>query len=428
MRKTRQAFSLVLPLFALLLPSAAVAAKARGIKVEKWGRFFVADTPHYKIETDVSEDFTRETALHMESIYKEYSRQMRKFGSASGSKFAARVYQNKEDYLADVGEKYKNTGGLFIGSRKLLLAYRGDRPNDRVFATLYHEGFHQFMHLCVARRTPPWINEGLAEVFGGARWTGRGFKVGDVPPYRLRKLKSAFEDGTYIRLRDLVLVTGKEWSQTLADDAKRGGLQYAEAWSFIHFVAYAYRGKNMKRLGQCLKLLRNGQSNMEAFVGAFGSKTDLLEKKWIEYVNKLEPTPLYVCRQNIRLIGRLLAMLWSHLDHKALTMKCFFDAVTVPGRWNWWMEDGEGQRYTSKDVEAFTAWFRCPAYRSKRRSQLTYTFEQTAPNSPPNVLCLCHKGIVVKAVLKPSTTTGRYRTRVIEEIRQRGKRYGTRRR
>ena len=78
--------------------------------------------------------------------------------------------------------------GVFMPHRRLLAAFVEGVGRDGVRRTLQHEAFHQFAHETFGPNVPVWLDEGLAQVFEEAVWTGNGFVVGQVPPRRVRQL------------------------------------------------------------------------------------------------------------------------------------------------------------------------------------------------------------------------------------------------
>jgi len=70
-----------------------------------------------------------------------------------------------------------------------------------------HEGFQQFIHAAGGGHIPIWINEGLAEYFGEALFTGDGYVVGLIPPQRLARGKQRIQQGQFKSLRKMMLMS-----------------------------------------------------------------------------------------------------------------------------------------------------------------------------------------------------------------------------
>ena len=45
----------------------------------------------------------------------------------------------------------------------------------------------KFAHATIGHKLPPWLDEGLAEYFGEAIFTGDGYVDGAIPPWRAKR-------------------------------------------------------------------------------------------------------------------------------------------------------------------------------------------------------------------------------------------------
>ena len=402
--------------------AASVGAAAPPTGAFKAGPY-IFEAPHYRIATDVSLEKAQEIAKHMESIYREYSVRLSAFGGRVSTRYEIRVYRDRDSYLQDVGEKFRNSGGVYMSRRRMLATYKGRKPWGRVFAILYHEGFHQFFHHYIGKG-PPWINEGLATLFEGAVWNGKGFDVGDVPPGRLFALQRAFRSGNYIHIRELATMDSTTWIRNLGPDCDDpGSLEYSFAWSFVHFLAYANRGRYKGNLDRYLWALRNRTDSVQAFLSAFGGNIGRIEKLWIGYVMKLKPTPRQVCRNNLLMLALIEKACAEALEEEQPSIEAFYHALMNKKWKGWWVQGPDGIRHTYEDVNAIAAWFRCPFDRSRRRPKISYRFERPSDSTElPTIVCLHHRGIIYRARLVKEEGNGRVRAWVDTEIRKKHKR------
>src|SRR5207247_116065 len=106
-----------------------------------------------------------------------------------GKKFNVYLFARRADYLKFTGGRSNNTAGITIPELNCVAAYLETQGRDNIRHTLQHEAFHQFACSVIHKDLPPWINEGLAQVFEEGIWTGRSFLIGQVPQHRLRQLK-----------------------------------------------------------------------------------------------------------------------------------------------------------------------------------------------------------------------------------------------
>ncbi len=249
-------------------------------------------TQHYVIKTDISEDFARIAARHMDLMYGEYERRFSSFDLAQANRATIKVFRRRRRYDSAVPEPLRGTLGCFSYGENLLMSFKGDRTREDVLRTLSHEGFHQFLYDRIGGNMPVWLNEGFAEYFAEAERNGDGFKTGQIPVERLRAVQSAVRSDTFIPLDMLFPMRRSKWVANVRNDARMTGLQYDQAWSVIHFLMHAGEGRFRDRLYGYLRSHADGQSPGMAFKENFGTNIRAMERAWREYIINLRPTPV----------------------------------------------------------------------------------------------------------------------------------------
>ncbi len=262
---------------------------------------------HYLVYTDAGLRKTKGdvyAALMLELIFEAYSKV---FPWKTDPKLVNRVFVFSSTarfnrFNVAIGEDESDAAGLYLPGCRLLIINAdpgSEKPNtygftDDVIDTLFHEAFHQFMHLHVDD-APVWFDEGLADYFGPSKQVKKKkLAVGVVG-------RSATLETRFDRIRDVV--NGRDnypvtpLAEFLLLDSKgfRDGRElnhYAQGWSLIHFLLH---GKSMGKKGRKLvkgyfNALKKGQTREEAHAKTFGS-VDLskLERAWIDYVKRLKP-------------------------------------------------------------------------------------------------------------------------------------------
>jgi len=233
----------------------------------------IFETRYYFIHTDLAPAGAREAAVRMTAMAEEYHRRTRGFGGAIRHKLPFHLFRKAEDYYAAGG--LRGSAGLYTGSK--LLAIAGERTSPRTWRVVQHEGFHQFVHHVIRGQIPVWVNEGLAEYFGEAVFTGDGFVVGVVPPGRLRRLKSRIEGGKLKSVREMMRMSYRQWREQLA------GGNYDQAWSMVHFLVHADDGRYVRALNAFLAAVSGGMRYENAWVKHFGRDIEGFEKRWREH-------------------------------------------------------------------------------------------------------------------------------------------------
>lgn len=372
-------------------------------------RFHSVETPHYVVQTDVSKRFTHLVGQHMEEIYKEYERRFRGYDLQKHDRFHVKVFSHREDYNDAVPAKLKGSAGAFVSSLRLLAAYMENNTEERVFKTLYHEGFHQFLHSSVGANVPLWVNEGFAEYFSEAVWTGERFTSGQVPAGRLRVLHEALKRNEYISLTKLFMMENRGWLANVREgDAS---LQYAQAWSVVHFLCHARNGRYRPRLLGYVKMLTEGVGRKEAFQKSFGTDIRAFERAWKDYVADLNPDRDEVCRGNMEALMFLGRRIFEGTDR--------FTSITelrkrlLSDRIRWHMTLGNGRRLDSSDERGVKRLFKCPRDRSRRSH--SYILLRNPETDRPELFCLHHPGTVMRAYYVQ--TSNGYRVRVERVVR-----------
>jgi tetratricopeptide (TPR) repeat protein len=92
---------------------------------------------------------------------------------------------------------------------------------------------HEYTHLVFQHagyNLPPWLNEGVAELFGTLKSIGSSFEFGDIIPGRLLELRSS----PWIPLATLFAV---DHASPYYNESKRAGNFYSESWALAHMLA-----------------------------------------------------------------------------------------------------------------------------------------------------------------------------------------------
>ena len=281
------------------------------------------ETRHYRVLSDVEPNFARELGQKLDAMYDEYARRLAVFGEAGDApRFDVYIFARRLDYSKLTGNRFPNTGGVFMSGRNLLAVFVEGQGRQATRRTLQHEAFHQFAHTHIARNLPPWVNEGLAQVFEEGVWTGQGYSVGELPPRRLRQLKSDLKDDRITPFAQFVTMDDRAWQDAFADK-DRITTQYNQAWAMVHFLIYAAdetgQPRFRQRFIQYLKDIRTGKAPDDAWRASFGGNFAGFEQRFREWAGIVQPTPLAAAMERQEVIADMLVL----LDEKQIR----FDSV-----------------------------------------------------------------------------------------------------
>ena len=261
------------------------------------------NTPHYIIHTDVDEDMAREAAIRMTHMFEEYQRRTAGFSGEINGQLPFYFFRNAEDYYAAGGPP--GSGGVFlpggIGGR--LMSIAGKKASVWTWHAVQHEGFHQFVDSVIRGDIPTWIDEGLAEYFGEALFTGDSFVSGVIPPDRLHDVQLEITQKKLLPFKKMMMLTRREWNKQME------GANYDQAWAMIHFLAQGEDGKYQKPFVNLMKLISAGKPYLDAWFEVFGRDVDAFEKRfekwWLDQPK--DPTRLAYDKSTLLTLTSFLA-------------------------------------------------------------------------------------------------------------------------
>jgi hypothetical protein len=288
----------------LLLLSILLAPSTSGADAPKLQRY---ETKYYILLTDVPPEQVQEVVVRMTKMAEEYHNRTRDFSGIIRDKFPFYLFRNRADYLAGGG--LEGTDGVFDGHA--LYAVAGQKLTDRTWHVVQHEGFHQFAAAVVGGDLPVWINEGLAEYFGEALFTGDGFISGVIPDWRLKRVRDEIHNGTFISVDRMMGLSHDQWNANFKI------ANYDQAWSMVHFLANGDGGKYRQAFSSLMRDLARGKSFNLAWNDNFGSAAGF-EDKWKAYWLNLPDDPSHDQR-----VEATVARLTSFLA-RAIAMKQTF--------------------------------------------------------------------------------------------------------
>ncbi|MBC7782226.1 MAG: DUF1570 domain-containing protein [Burkholderiales bacterium] len=254
-------------IIAIIIGSGASAALAQETVLPK-GMKRVEGKYHY-LMYDLSDDQAREAMLRMEAMVDEYLDRTRDFsGRLGGGKLPFMLFRREEDYHRAGG--MPDTAGVFDG--KQLLAIAGEKLNAETWHTIQHEGFHQFAHAVMGGGMPIWVNEGLAEYFGEAVFTGDGFVSGAIPAYRLDRVRKSINGKQFKSIDAMLQLSHREWNNEMS------AMNYDQAWAMVAFLAHGDDGKYQKAFGQFISQTGRGIPWENAWQATFGQRRGIEER------------------------------------------------------------------------------------------------------------------------------------------------------
>ncbi|HEV2295063.1 MAG TPA: DUF1570 domain-containing protein [Tepidisphaeraceae bacterium] len=290
-KRTNLMAAMVLPLLCLASASAQTKPALR-----------TYETGYYVVHTDLGRDAAREAELRLTRMAEEYRRRTRGFSGEIRRKLPFYLFGSEAGYHAAGGTP--GTAGEYDPNTQTLMAFAGaDGPDLVTWHTVQHEGFHQFADQVIGRRLPIWANEGLAEYFAEALFTGDSFVPGIIPQWRLKRIRETFQAGKFPPLRENMVLSHKQWNQRIST------MNYDQVWSLVHYFVHGDNGAHREKFTTFLKTVSTGQAEWEsAFVEQFGPIEEV-EANWRTHWTHLpdDPTAELYAEATLRTLTGFLA-------------------------------------------------------------------------------------------------------------------------
>ena len=312
---TPKVILLRLPWFKVILIAAVVAGACSSCPAE--AKLTKYTTKHYILHTDLDKDMTREAVVRITAMAEEYGNRCKSFAGRINTRFEFFLYKNHEDYLRHRGV-VEGSSGIYTGRSLIATA---PRPGGH-WRVVQHEGFHQFAHRMIRGHLPTWLNEGLADYFGAGVWTGDSLVVGVISRGSLGRVRSMIDDGKLMPLDKMLDMDQKTWNDELKYQ------NYLQAWSMVHFLVHADKGKYQKALSSYIRDLSQGRSSSSAFRKRFGKNVKAFHDRYTQWWSKLEDNPsadLYD-RINVLTLTSFLARA-HYTQRKFENIEAFFKAA-----------------------------------------------------------------------------------------------------
>ena len=157
--------------------------------------------------------------------------------------------------------------GFFLTAwEKRFAVIRLDQDIPGAYQVVYHEYVHSLLHANF-RWLPEWLDEGLAEYYGGTRFETSKIYVG-APTTRVLNLRGQ----PFIPLDKLIV--DHPYVAYKGDETKID-VFYGESWALIHYFTFEPGMENGKKVTQFYSKLQQGEDQKKAFIESFGNFEDV---------------------------------------------------------------------------------------------------------------------------------------------------------
>lgn len=242
----------------------------------------IAHSRHYSVRSEAGTNSARQATAVLETLRSDFIETFRG---------TLRMHASTTRHRAAlVGGRKLPHPGLYDPRKRLAMVdlERNRWPSGQLTSTLRHEGAHQLVDqmlripvMAGAQGNHFWVREGLACYFEGS---GRYRLNGTVRLMRLGTLEAAYRDRVLPPVAQLVSNPGRPGGPS------GSSVDYALAWSFVHFLMHGERGTHRDRflayLGNLQQWNVHGRGR-EAFAASF-PEPESLHAGWVKHVAELQ--------------------------------------------------------------------------------------------------------------------------------------------
>ncbi|HPS53691.1 MAG TPA: DUF1570 domain-containing protein [Phycisphaerae bacterium] len=256
------------------------------------------EAKYHIIYSDLPQEDVYEAISRVNAMAEQYHNRTKGFGGKITRKLPFFLYANYDDYQTAIGGQLAGSVGVYTGKELRAAADSAKFSKEDVWHTVQHEGFHQFVDMVITNGRhdvmPIWLNEGMAEYFGEAKWTGDKLIPGVVDTGklfkkgknlykrsgRMQRVQESIKDGKFKPFPRMVTMSHDAWNSQM-DIAN-----YDQAWSMVHFFVHAQDSagnyKYRKKFQKYLESVVKGNDNAKSFCRYLGSPTKL-EREYNEW-------------------------------------------------------------------------------------------------------------------------------------------------
>jgi hypothetical protein len=248
------------------------------IRAEHRENWIEIKSPHYTIYSNASEHDGRRVAAQFEEIRALFEQSFPKLRVDFGKPTIVYVLkdENSLKLLMPTYGQNKNSmklaGFYQLSNDKNFAVVRADVTGSGAnpYHVMYHEWAHGLFRLNY-RGLPMWLDEGLAEYWGGSDIDNKEGRVGMADPAQLRVLRQ----NAFLPISTLVSIDA---SSPLYNTKDHAGMFYAESWAIVHYFSLAPEVSDQHLLDKYLAALQATDDPIEAANRSFGDLKKLGEK------------------------------------------------------------------------------------------------------------------------------------------------------
>jgi len=256
----------------IMLLSCSLLMVTSAVRLQGEPKWIRMQSPNFEVLSSAGERETRNTLNYFEQV-REFFLKFNGHGPKEPAPVTIVIFGSEKEY-----EPYS--------LNKFALAYfspRRDRDYivmGRTGESAAHVATHEYTHLIAEHaglHYPPWLNEGLAELFSTFTIMNGSIAIGDPIPNRILALR----EDSWVPLSTIMAA---DHDSPYYNEAGKAGSLYNEGWAAVHFIGTTseYRPK----FSAFLAAVANGTDSAEAIQKVFGKPLSTFETELRGYIGQ----------------------------------------------------------------------------------------------------------------------------------------------
>jgi tetratricopeptide (TPR) repeat protein len=254
--------------FSFFLCVLALCCCSSSAKIRAWTE---VKSPHFRVLTDGGVGNAKRIAREFEQMRAVFETSFPNMTLGPASPLLIFAPENETSMKSLAPAQWKrgspNVAGFFQnGWERQFAVIRLDQDIPGAYQVVYHEYVHTLLHANF-RWLPQWLDEGLAEFYGGTRFETSRVYVG-APTTRVLHLRGT----PLIPLEKLI---SQNPYVAFRGDDDRIDVFYGESWALVHYFTFAPGMENGKKITQFYSKVQRGEEQKKAFAECFGNFDDV---------------------------------------------------------------------------------------------------------------------------------------------------------
>jgi tetratricopeptide (TPR) repeat protein len=230
-----------------------ISARPSGAAENRWNRL---TSEHFEIYSSASPRSARDTLREFEQVRAFF---LQVLGGIPGKPLPVRLvaFRSEKEYepyrLNEFATAYYHPSA---GRDYIVMSHSG--------AEIFPVAVHEYVHLLVRHsglKLPPWLNEGMAELYSTLRPFGGKILVGDLIAGRYQALLRE-------KWAPLATILAADASSPYYNEKSKAGSLYNEGWALTHMLCF--RAEYRAGFGQLVKAISGGEDSTQALVRLYG--------------------------------------------------------------------------------------------------------------------------------------------------------------